>query len=244
MTERKTAVSQSEMDRPQLQIEVMRLVDSGDLPAAFSFLEVDKDAVKVSASYIRLVHWLYNESKDVSRMLVAARRGIGYSLEAAGRETAAATAATLKENAKIIAFNAAANCWPGWGDEGATIEPAHLVEAVNLASQSLRLVEELELGHKRLGPAHWLIGALELARGNAAAADGEFERAQAAFHAEGAEASELMVQGYRALLRMRQPPSQDLGAAQFNDVLQRLKQDGSKQAHFYLQQLITADRLL
>ena len=238
-------VSQSsdESDWREAQTEVMRLVESGNFLAAISYLEAGKDAVTVSANYIRFAQSLYKERKDVSRMLDAARRGIAYSLNAAAREELEAMAATLKENAKTIAFNAAANCWPGWGDD-VIIEPTHLMEAVDLAVQCLRLVEELKLGNIRLGRAYWLIGALALARGLGGDADEAFEHAQSAFHAEGADASELMVQGYRALSRMRQPRSQDLGAEEFSEVRQRLQEDGSKEALFYLQQLTTADRLL
>jgi hypothetical protein len=176
-------VSQSndESDWRQAQTEVMRLVESGNFPAAISYLEAGKDAVTVSANYIRFAQSLYNERKDV----------------------------------------------------------------VDLAGQCLRLVEELKLGNIRLGKAYWLIGALAVARGLGADADEAFEHAQSAFHAEGAHVSELMVQGYRALLRMRQPRFQDLGAVEFGEVRQRLKEDGSKEALFYLQQqLTTADRLL
>jgi hypothetical protein len=238
-------VSQSsdESDWREAQTEVMRLVESGNFLAAISYLEAGKDAVTVSANYIRFAQSLYKERKDVSRMLDAARRGIAYSLDAAARNELEVTAARLKENAKTIAFNAAANCWPGWGDD-VIIEPTHLIEAVDLAGQCLRLVEELKLGNIRLGRAYWLIGALALARGLGGDADEAFEHAQSAFHAEGAHASELMVQGYRALSRMRQPRFEDLGAVEFSVVRQRLTEDGSKEALFYLQQLMTADRLL
>jgi hypothetical protein len=238
-------VSQSsdESDWREAQTDVMRLVESGNFLAAISYLEAGKDAVTVSANYIRFAQSLYKERKDVSRMLDAARRGIAYSVDAAARNELEVTAARLKENAKTIAFNAAANCWPGWGDD-VIIEPTHLIEAVDLAGQCLRLVEELKLGNIRLGRAYWLIGALALARGLGGDADEAFEHAQSAFHAEGAHASELMVQGYRALSRMHQPRSQDLGAVEFGVVRQRLQEDGSKEALFYLQQLTTADRLL
>jgi hypothetical protein len=108
-------VSQSndESNWRQAQTEAMRLVESGNFPAAISYLEAGEDAVTVSANYIRFAQSLYHERKDVSRMLDAARRGIAYSLDAAARDAPEAMAATLKENAKTIAFNAAANCWPG-----------------------------------------------------------------------------------------------------------------------------------
>jgi hypothetical protein len=65
-------VSQSsdESDWREAQTEVMRLVESGNFLAAISYLEAGKDAVTVSANYIRFAQSLYKERKDVSRMLM------------------------------------------------------------------------------------------------------------------------------------------------------------------------------
>ena len=71
----------------------------------------------------------------------------------------------LKNNAKVIAFNAAANSGPGWGGEGVVIKQEHIQDATDLALRSLQLVEELELGHEQVGYGLWLIGALQLAGG-------------------------------------------------------------------------------
>ena len=39
----------------------------------------------------------------------------------------------LKTKAKVIAYNAAANGWPGWGDDGIVITQSHIEEAFDLA---------------------------------------------------------------------------------------------------------------
>jgi hypothetical protein len=238
--------SSGESDLRQTQSEAMRLVDAGDFQAAFLLVESGGDPVHISASYNDFAQALYNQRKDVTEMLAVARRGVSYSLEAAERvgSSDAGRAATLKENVKIIAYNAAANSWPGWGDEGVVIEPRHLVEGSDLADQAFRLVEELELGNKQLGNGQCLIGALHMAAGRGAAADAAFQRAQEANRAAGAQAPELMVEGYRALLRKRFPEIHPQGALDFEEVSRRLEQNGSKEALFFLQQLKTADQLL
>jgi hypothetical protein len=224
----------------------MRLVDSAGLAAVLSYVETSGDPVSVARHFGQLAQALYHERKHVSQMLVAARAGICYSLEAAKRlgPDDAAAAAALKDRAKTIAFNAAANCWPGWGDEGVVIEPRHLVDAMDLAELSLRLVDELKLGSNRLGTSLWLVGAIHLATARLDDAAVAFARTQDAFHAAGDRASELMAEGYGALARKRDPRSRDAAAVEFADVRQRLEQDGSPEALGFLRQLETADRLL
>src|ERR1700748_2946560 len=109
----------------------MRYAAANNLPAAFSVIEAGADAVDVSKRYGAFVKALYRDRKDVTQMLAAARAGIRHCLEAAEQVVASEpdTAVTLKTNARIIAFNAAANGWPGWGDEGITIEQRHIAEA-------------------------------------------------------------------------------------------------------------------
>ncbi len=238
--------SSNESDLRQTRSEAMRLVDAGDLQAAFLLVESSGDLVHISASYNDLAQALYTQRKDVTRMLAVARRGVSFSLEAAERvgSSDAGRAATLKERAKIIAYNASANSWPGWGDEGIVIGHDHLAEASDLADQAFRLVEELELGNKQLGNGQWLIGALHMSAGRGAEAEAAFLRARDANRAAGAQVPELMVEGYRALLRKRFPEIHPRGALDFEEVSRRLEQNGSKEALFFLQQLKTADRLL
>jgi hypothetical protein len=223
----------------------MGLVDSAGLAAALSYVETSGDPISVARNYGDLVRALYDVRKDVSQMLVAARAGIRHCLEAAERlgSDDPASAAVLKENAKTIAFNAAANSWPGWGDDGIVIDQHHLVEAMDLASLSLRLVEDLQLGNKPLGTARWLVGAIHLAAGRLDEATAAFARARDAYRADGRRVSELLAEGYRALARKRGPHSRD-AVSEFDDIARQLEQDGSPAALAFLRQLVTADRLL
>ena len=111
---------------------------------------------------------------------------------------------TLKTKAKAIAYNAAANSWPGWGDEGSSSSHRTSRMDLDLAQRSLDLVEELKLGHRQLGTSQWLVGALHLAAGRSDEAIAAPTRARDAYGAGGERASELLALGYLALARSRQ----------------------------------------
>ena len=110
---------------------------------------------------------------------------------------------TLKTKAKAIAYNAAANSWPGWGDEGSS--SSHRTSRMDWIWRSGRLiVKELKLGHRQLGTSQWLVGALHLAAGRSDEAIAAPTRARDAYGAGGERASELLALGYLALARSRQ----------------------------------------
>jgi hypothetical protein len=227
----------------RVQSEAMRHAAANNLPAAFSILEAGADAVDVSKKYSDFVKVLSRDRKDVTQMLAAARAGIRYCLAAAEQAVLSERAVTLKTNAGIIAFNAAANAWPGWGDEGIVIEKPHLAEGTELALRSLQLVQELKLGPDRVGTAHWLIGALHLAAGRSEQAIAELRLACDAYRAGANHRSELLALGYLGLARKRRR-APDFSSDEIEEVYRQLRHDGSKDAIAFVQQLKTADRLL
>ncbi len=107
-------------------------------------------------------------------MIAVAEAGVAFCLDQAGRAKDADHARTLKTTANTIAFNAGANCWPGWGDDGIAIEPVQIQSGLKLAAVSRELVRELQLGRKQ-DAGTWLIGALKFAAGEPAAALEYFE---------------------------------------------------------------------
>ena len=224
--------------------EALRHAESNDLGAIRSVLEANADAVEVSQRYANLARTLYNQRKDVARMVAVAKAGVQYCLDAAARLTSKdpAAAETLKNNAKVIACNAAANSWPGWGDEGVVIKQTDIQQGADLATCSLKLVKQLKLGQDQLGNAHWLIGALHLAAGRSGDAITALTRARESFRAGANRISELMALGYLALTHKRQGVPE--GPDELEEVCNELQKDGSQDAIAYVQQLRTADRLL
>jgi hypothetical protein len=226
-----------EVGSKQALLEALRLADSNELTAMRSVLEAGADAAEIAQRYADVAQALYRERKNVTQMLTVAKAGITYCLSAAAKDPAAA--ATLKTKAKALAYNAAANSWPGWGDEGIIIKPSHIEEASGLAARSLELVEDLKLGHRQVGTSQWLVGALHLAAGRSDDVIAALSRARDAYE----RVSELLVLGYLALARSRQG-TPERHRNELEEICQQLQKDGSPQAIAFVNQLRTADRLL
>jgi hypothetical protein len=202
------------------------------------------DPKEGASMFVALVKYLYRERKDVPSMITAGEAGVKFCLEAAESATDEILAKDLKTSAKTIAYNTAANCWPGWGDEGIVIEPGDLKSGLKLACLSRTLVCDLRLGHKATGTAHWLVGTLLLAARQFVDAIGEFQRAENAFQASGDAGCVLMVRGYAAMARKFDAAPGPAADRALADTLDALRQDGSKQAIFFADQIVTAERVL
>lgn len=103
---------------------------------------------------------------------------------------------------------------------------------------------ELNLGHKERGTADWIIGALDLALARYAEALVELQCAKQEFRAGGDSNLILMAEGYLALVHKAQPQSRVAGVHEFDRILRLLGDQDSKEARFFANQIITADRVL
>jgi hypothetical protein len=178
-------------------------------------------------------------------MLVAAHLGVAWCLGQASLSLDPEVAATLKKRAHAMSFNAAANSWPGWGDEGVAIEDGEVEAARSLAGTCLVLAHDLDLGPKGLGTAHWLIGALALALGRDVPARAAFQEAQRSYTALGDEAPQLlMAQAYDALAAKFSDENSDEIAAALEEALERLHALGSEDGRFFADQITRAEQVL
>jgi hypothetical protein len=218
-------------------------IESGDLAGAQQCLESESDCAKVGNDYAQLTKILYGKNKDVRGMLALGRAGIDYQLRQAERIAAddAALALKLRTAAKTLAFNVAANSWPGWGDEGIVIEAADIEAGLQLAKRSLSLVQELALGQHQHGNAFWLVGALDLAAGRPEAAMVSFDQARACSLSVGDQPGVLLADGYRAIARSAAGEESDV---ELDGAIAKLQQEGSDKAKFFIAQLRTAARIL
>jgi tetratricopeptide (TPR) repeat protein len=235
----------SEVVAKQILLAALDHIERNDISAIQSVLEADADAAEVAQRYADLAKALYREHKNVTQMLAVAKAAVAFCLSAADRIAAEdpTKAAMLKTKAKVIAYNAAANSWPGWGDEGIVITQSHIADGFDLAQRSLALVEDLKLGHRQVGTSQWLVGALHLAAGRNDDAIAALTRACDAYSAGGERASELLALGYLALARSRQD-TPERHRAELEEICRLLEKDGSPQAVAFVKQLRTADRLL
>jgi hypothetical protein len=227
-----------------LLADALAAFDAKDVEQAISVITSGRDPLEAGAAFAALGKVLYRDRKDVTRMIAIGEAGVTFCLQEARSAADAATATKLKTRAKNIAYNTAANCWPGWGDDGIRIDDSHLLSGLRLAGICRDLVDELQLGQRALGGADWLSGALKLAAGHPGEALSDFEQARRAFECGGEAAYELMARGYIALARKADPATAPVGAHEFPAALQALRNEGSKDAIFFAEQLVVAERTL
>jgi len=200
-------------------------------------------AVEAASGFVRLGKEYYKKQKDIGGVIAIGEAGVRFCIESANAAPDVETATSLRTFAKTIAYNAAANCWPGWGDEGVEIVGAHLEAGLKLALLGRDIAGELNLGAKQMGTSHWLVGALELAAGHLQEAAIDFERSEKAYELSGSSVQQLMARGYSALACKKNPASSTRGANALTEVMKLLRDDGSQEAVFFANQLATADKI-
>lgn len=225
-----------------LESKALDLLATGNVAGAVTTITSNMDAQAAMDALARLCKQVYREIKSVPTMTALAWDAVGFGLECAAASPDPESASRYRSEARAIAYNAGANCWPGWGDP-VEIEPADIAEGLKLAERSYELVEELSLGHRATGSAFWLIGALEMAAGRLSTAIVRFLNAEEAFHAAQLPAQESMARGYVALATKLLPESQLNGAESLEAVLSSLRAMESREARFFADQLVTADKI-
>lgn len=240
-------MSENAEGRGDFEKSVVVRASEGDLFLVNELIEVPDNPLEVASRYISACTTLYTQKKDVQAMQAVGRAGAQYCLtKAIAHEAANETelASKLRQNAKVILFNVAANTWPGWDDEGIVITPADLVLGLDAALASLRLVKQLDLSHEQLGNAHWIVGALQLAAGDYDEAIDQFTTAETAFSTAELTDWVLLIKGYAALANIRRLGSGKQGREALATVLSDLDQVGTDDSAFFRDQLQTADRIL
>jgi hypothetical protein len=118
MTDKTTDNAQDELLNRALEA-----FDAGSIGAALEALSSIGDPIETGASFDGLARRLYTSRKEVANMISVASARVAFCLDRAEYAESTGTAKKLKTAAKRSAFNAGANCWPGWGDEGIDITP-------------------------------------------------------------------------------------------------------------------------
>jgi hypothetical protein len=146
--------------------------------------------------------------------------------------------------AKRLMFNAASDCWPGWGGDAAAASEAELERALKLATRSAGLVEALALGAMQEGAAAWLLGALELALGQTGDALNSFSQAVRRYRDVPAPGMVLLCEGYIALACAAGRRVLPEGVSEFEQVLDALAAGRFEDDAALRAQLLTARRQL
>jgi hypothetical protein len=221
------------------------LAACGELSAALEALINAADRVATVNAHGELASWLYNSQKSPEAMLVCGKAGVRIGLMEADTGNAGDEELNrLKSAVQVLANNVAANCWPGWGDEGIVLTIEIVKEGLVLAETSLAIVQQLGPGFEQLANGHWLIGALQFSAQNHEAALTSFHLAEIANMQAENRVGALMNRGYRFIVLKRSSATAKEAVAELDKIISNLCGDGSKPAQFFVQQLRTADALL
>jgi hypothetical protein len=235
-----------ESERTNAQPQESRAFDlltAGNVSAAVAAITANADVPAALEELAQLCKRAYRDLKSVPTMTAIAWEAIGFGNRSASTAPDSESASHYKTRVRAIAYNAAANCWPGWGDP-VEIDSSDVAEGLKLAELSFALVEELRLGNKAMGSALWLIGALQMASGQLSAATAQFLRAEEAFHGAQLPVQSAMARGYIALADKISRESDPEGAESLAAIIQSLRAMDSREGQFFADQLVTADGIL
>ncbi len=220
--------------------QAVSLVLGGDLFAAQNVIEEAESAQIVVDRYSGVIKLLYRDHKDVAGMLTLGALGVAFCLrEARSHENSSDESRSLLDAAKRMSFNIAANCWPGWNDEGVEISDDHIRTGLGFARLSRRLVEELELDGDQVGNGYWIVGALQLSLGEFDAALAALADSKAAFGQLSDPAQALMADAYIALTK-RLDPASESNDEELKSAVQTLRGLDNEDATFFVDQVETA----
>lgn len=225
--------------------KVYSLLESGDSFQAIEAIESSGDTKDIVNTYSALVGDIYGKRHDVTRMLIIGRAGISYTLAAADRIASddAEQAEKLKGAAKAMSFNVSANAWPGWEDEGITINRSDSIAGLDLARLNLRLAGELKRDDQIVGNAHWLVGAHHLALKVYDKAIKEFSQSVKLSQAAKAADQEHMARGYVGIAKLAADKSNTDGKTELATAMEALREIGSDDAKFFATQLESVSKL-
>ena len=222
---------------PNLAVEVKeRLVNQPE--DAFRWIESQGEALEACAVYDQAVRELYWLEKGAKSLIIVGQAGIEFCLSESGKLQAAERekSTQLKAAAKTIAYNVAANSWPGWGDEGVAIDAEDIASGLKAAELNLQLAIELDKPKDKVAAAYWLLAAQQMASGLYDEALESLDRSDS-FGEEGSEAV-LYNKGFRGVIHMLKGQTEE-GARTFEDSLEALSKFDNDTAKWYVSHLKT-----
>jgi hypothetical protein len=215
-----------------------QLVAHKDMAALVEYLTDGTDPVEALDVFRSLANEAYWERKDLDQAMAIARSGITFGL---ARSVGSDQSYDLRSAVKAMAFNLASFAWPGWNEDGITINRHHLVAALDAARTNVRLAVELEKGSIAIGRGHWMVGATLLALDRYQEAIAEFLAARLSADEGRSEVESAMAEGYAALVRVVERPAERALEEELAEILERLRsiEDGDS----YAGQIETAKRV-
>ena len=228
-----------------LSLQIQRTIQNGDSFAAVEIMARQGDAKAIARAYSEVTRDLYRKFHDLSAFVIASRQGIEYLLARASEldSTDSALATDLRLSAKAMAYNLASNAWPGWNEPGSAT-PNDIEAGLDAARLNLRLAIDLKPGPEPMFNAHWIIGALELARGRANEAIRSYEQARQIADDANLHSYLLLAQGSVALAKIVGNIDSAGGQRELAQVKTSLNSENLKDGKFFSDQLDTSYQAL
>ena len=139
---------------------------------------------------------------DLASYLSVARAVYQAAISAAEQSTDAEDRVGYSKVAYMTAYNIAANCWPGWSEEGAAVTNEQRELGAGFARAHLTIVSSMDVSAE--ANAYWINAAHELAAGNHEAARRMFSTCADRAAREGARDVEEMARGWIAVVKVLQ----------------------------------------
>lgn len=227
----------SAKDIPNLATEIKTRLESSPA-SAFAWMESLGTSSEVCDIYSQAVKDLYWLDKGAKSLVVVGGRGISFCLEQSAKSSSE-LAMAFKAQAKTIAYNVAANSWPGWGDAGVVITPSETAKGLEAARLNLSLAIELNKPADKIAGAFWLLSAMHLALEQHAEALIAIDQSNAYATEAGDQTLIAYGKAFKGLILIASG-SADEGSLLFNSGILTLKSIGTEDAHFYASQLEVA----
>ena len=223
-------------------LQVQRAIQSGNPYGASEIMARLGDTKAVARGYTEVTRDLYRARRDLRAFVIVSRQGIEYLLIKATEadKTDPALASELRGAAKTLAYNLAANTWPGWNEPGIRITPADLEAGMDAARLNLRLAIELKRGADPMFNAHWIIGAHELAQGRHTEAIASYEQARKIANEENLRGNAMLAGGSIAIAKIAGKLDVAAGEREFSQVKMSLTSGNVPDGKFFADQLETA----
>lgn len=227
-------------DISNLAEEVKKRLDV-DQNSAREWINSQGTSEEVCELYDKAVRDLYWLEKSASGLVIIGRAGVDFCLQEAEKyhSTNPNLAEKFKAQAKTIAYNVAANSWPGWGDEGVTIASKDIEAGLQAAQLNLKLAFDLKKPDDKVAAAYWLLSALQLALGQFESGASSIDRSIDFAKKARDRLQEVFSVGFKGLILMASGDSR-LGKPLFEKAVKDLKTIGSDGSNGYAGQLETA----
>jgi len=225
-----------------LHLQIQKMVQTGDSYNAVEVMARQGDPKTVARLYTEVTRDLYRKLRDLPSFIIVSRQGIDYLLAKAVEmeRTDVALSNELRGAAKVLSYNLASYTWPGWNEPGIRPTASEIEIGLEAARLNMRLAVELKRGADPLFNAHWIIGALELARGRHAEAIRSYEQARKISNEAALGAHSLLAEGSIAIAKIAGKIDVAAGEREFRQVKSELLSGKVTDGKFYSDQLDTA----